>query len=64
MHNVYKTYRNVRYRNSGYDTTIPLSLHPIDPLCDVGHDFGGDGFFDVAVFGWETGLAMLEEVVE
>jgi len=41
-----------------------LSLHPIDPLRDVGQDFRGDGFFDVAVFGWETGLAMLEEVVE
>ena len=43
---------------------IPLSLHPIDPLCDVGQYFGGNGFFDVAVFGWKTGLAMLEEVVE
>ena len=41
-----------------------LSLHPIDPLCDVGQHFGGNGFFDVAVFGRETGLAMLEEVVE
>ena len=53
MHNVYKTYRNVRYRNSGYDTIIPLSLHPINPLCDIGQDFRGDGFFDVAVFGGE-----------
>ena len=43
---------------------IPLSLHPVNPLHDVGQHFGGNGFFDVAVFGWETGLAMLEEVVE
>lgn len=64
MHNVYKTYRNVRYHNSGYDTTIPLSLYPIDPLRDVGQHFGRDGFFDVAVLSRETGLAMLEEVVE
>ena len=41
-----------------------LSLHPIDPLRDIGQDFRGDGFFDVAVLGGETGLAMLEEVVE
>ena len=41
-----------------------LSLHPIDPLRDVGQDFGGDGFFDIAVFGGKTSLAMLEEVVE
>ena len=43
---------------------IPLSLHPVNPLHDVGQHLGGDSFFDVAVFGWETGLAMLEEVVE
>ena len=64
MYNVYKTYRNVRYRNSGYDTTIPLSLRFLYPLCDVGQHFGGDGFFDVAVLGRDTSLAMLEEVVE
>ena len=60
---LYKTYRNVRYRNSGYDKAN-LSFHPIYPLRDVGQHFGGDGFFDVAVFGRETSLAMLEEVVE
>ena len=45
-------------------TQIPLSFRSFYPLCDVGQHLGGDSFFDVAVFGWETGLAMLEEVVE
>ena len=34
------------------------------PFCDVGEDFGGNGFFDLVVFVWHAGGAMLEEVVE
>ena len=34
------------------------------PFCDVGEDFEGNGFFDLVVFVWHAGGAMLEEVVE
>ncbi len=49
-------------RDGGRQESLTDAL--FDPLHHVGKDFGGYGFLDGRIFGEQTCLTMLEEVVE